>query len=82
MLPARLAHVNGPTITRYENGSIKEPNVAVVAALAQVYGVQLVDISTELAEEVASMASLLRRSCAPWDSNPEPADSALALAAA
>lgn len=75
LLPQRHQGLAPVTITRYENGSIKEPSTAVLVALAQVYGARLDEISPELAEDAAAMASLLSRACAPWDSNPEPADS-------
>lgn len=73
LLPERyqFAYV---TLTRIENGAIKEPGMAIVAALANVYKQQLKDFDIDLRDDAAQLAALYERSCAPWESNPEPAD--------
>ncbi len=63
----------GSVISRIESGRIVRPEPYVMAAMAEVYGVSLLDLAPEMADEVAMIAKVLTR-CAPWDSNPEPAD--------
>jgi len=54
----------------------------IAAALSVIYRVPVAELAPGLDADVRVMADLFARSCAPWDSNPEPAGSALALAAA
>lgn len=63
------------TLTRIENGAIKEPSLLTLAALARVYKIELSDIDLDLRDEARQVADLFDRACAPWESNPEPADS-------
>lgn len=62
------------TLTRIENGTITQPSIDKVAALARVYRLELRDLDIDLRDDAVQIAALLDRSCAPWESNPEPAD--------
>lgn len=63
------------TLTRIESGKIAHTDSAAVAALVRVYRMQLKDIDIDLRDEAAQLADLFTKACAPWESNPEPADS-------
>jgi len=64
----------GSVISRIETGKIAHPEPYVIVAMAWIYGVDIRDISPEIAEEAAMIGQLLTK-CAPRDSNSEPADS-------
>lgn len=64
------------TVRRTEMGGTRRPNVTLIAALCEVYGVQFSQVAPELLADANSMSTLLAAtaSYAARDSNPEPTD--------
>jgi transcriptional regulator with XRE-family HTH domain len=79
ILPPGRRPGSGSIIGRIESGIIKRPEPYVIAALAKVYGVHMTDLDPIMAAEAAQILIVLTE-CAPWESNPEPADSLLCAA--
>lgn len=78
--------VSDETLRRYEIDwyPIEKADPVLLTALADIYGVELgvIDLTRTATEGARQVGALLAR-CAPWESNPEPADfrKPLALAA-